>query len=405
MNSSRRTLLVLGFLVALGPFTVDLYIPAFPLVQDDFGTSAAAVQFTLTATTIGFALGQLVIGPWSDGVGRRKPLLVATALHIIGSLGVAVAPTVEAMLVFRLLQGAGAAGSGVVALAMVRDLYEGGLFVRMAARLAVVTGLAPVVAPFLGSLMLQAMSWRGLFGCIALYGLLALAIGASGLPETAPPSHRPDPPARRYRLLLTDRGFVGAALVGGLLVSSVFTYMSSSSFLFQNTYGLSAQSYSAVFAANAVGFVIGAQSTARLLGRIEPRRVLRYVLPMLAALGFALLLVAFAGENVAVVTIVTVAYFVLAGAVGPCLQVIGMAPHGERAGTAAALMGAANFGLAGATAPLAGALGVGSIGPIGLVMGLTMTIAVALFWTLVRNQVDVSSAHAPTGGSRWRRTR
>ncbi|ABW09902.1 drug resistance transporter, Bcr/CflA subfamily [Parafrankia sp. EAN1pec] len=395
MNSARRTLLVLGFLVALGPFTVDFYIPAFPLVQADFGTSAAAVQLTLTATTIGFALGQLAIGPWSDSIGRRRPLLVATALHVAGSLGVAAAPTVEVMLVFRLLQGAGAAGSGVVALAMVRDLFDGALFVRMAARLAVVTGLAPVVAPFAGSLMLSHMSWRGLFVCIALYGLAVLAVAAFLVRETAPLVRRAGAPLGRYRVLVTDRGFVGAALAGGLLVSSVFTYMSSSSFLFQETYGLSAQRYSLVFAANAVGFVIGAQTSARLVTRIGPRRLLRYVLPSLGFLGFTLLLAAFAGENVVVVTFVTALYFLLAGAVGPCLQVIGMAPHGERAGTAAALMGAANFGLAGATAPVAGLLGVGSIGPIGLVMGLTMTVAVVVFRVLARDRRE-ARAGAPS---------
>lgn len=380
-GETRRILVILCFLVALGPCTVDLYIPAFPLVQADLHTSAAAVQLTLTATTIGFALGQLAIGPWSDTIGRRYPLLLATALHVLGSLGAAAAPNVTTMLVFRLLQGAGVAGSGVVALAMVRDLFDGTAFVCMAARLAVVTGLAPVAAPFLGSQMLHYVTWRGLFVCIAAYGLAVLCVAGLLLGETRPPGVSPP---GRYHRLLTDRGFVGVGLIGGLVVSNVFTYMSSSSFLFQTTYGLSADGYSLVFAINAIGFVVGAQSAARLVGQIPARRLLSILLPLLALGGYTLLLVSFTGEGVPAVAAVTAVFFALAGGVGPCSQVIGMAAHGDRAGSAAALLGAANFGLAGLTAPIAGSLGVGSIGPVGLVMGLTMTVAVGIYWTLVR---------------------
>ena len=153
--------LVLGALTALGPFTIDLYLPAFPVLQSELGVSAAAVQLTLTGTMIGFGFGQLIVGPWSDKVGRRLPLILATGLHIAASVAAALAPDITWLLVFRLLQGFGAAAGGVVAMAMVRDLFGGKPLVRMLSRLALVNGLAPVLAPVIGSQMLAIMDWRG----------------------------------------------------------------------------------------------------------------------------------------------------------------------------------------------------------------------------------------------------
>ena len=159
--------LVLGALTALGPFTVDLYLPAFPVLQDELGVSAAAVQLTLTGTMIGFGFGQLIVGPWSDKVGRRLPLILATALHIAASVAAALAPDIVWLSAFRLLQGFGAAAGGVVAMAMVRDLFGGKPLVRMLSRLALVNGLAPVLAPVIGSQLLGVMDWRGVFVVLA----------------------------------------------------------------------------------------------------------------------------------------------------------------------------------------------------------------------------------------------
>ncbi|OUD99148.1 Bicyclomycin resistance protein [Clavibacter michiganensis subsp. michiganensis] len=179
-------IIVLGALVGLGPFTIDLYLPAFPVIKDQFGVSDAAVQLTLTGTTIGFALGQLVVGPWSDRVGRRLPLIVATSLHILASLGAALAPDVTVLLVFRILQGAGAAGGAVVAMAMVRDLFGGRPLVRMLSRLALVTGLAPILAPVIGSQLLRFVDWRGVFYALTAYAILVVIAVTFFIVETLP---------------------------------------------------------------------------------------------------------------------------------------------------------------------------------------------------------------------------
>ena len=212
--------LVLGALTALGPFTIDLYLPAFPAIEKNLMTTEAAIQLTLTATTLGFALGQLVVGPWSDKVGRRIPLIVATVVHIGASLGVAFAPDVFWVGVFRVLQGMGAAGGGVVAMAMVRDLFGGLPLVRMLSRLALVSGLAPIIAPVIGSQLLRVLDWRGIFWFLAAYGILAILAAVFFLVETLPRERRDDKGhstvGERYRALFTDRVFVGVAVVAGM---------------------------------------------------------------------------------------------------------------------------------------------------------------------------------------------
>ncbi len=226
---------VLGALVALGPFTIDLYLPAFPRVASEFGVPDSDIQLTLTATSIGFGLGQLLVGPLSDRVGRRVPLLLATTLHVIASIAVALAPSVPVLIALRLVQGVGAAGGGVVAMAVVRDLFGGQPLVMMLSRLALVSGVAPVLAPVIGSQLLAVLDWRGVFWCLAGFGALVLLAAALLIRETLPPARRRmrghSTVGERYRALFTDRIFVGALIIGGMTFAGVFTYLSSSPFI------------------------------------------------------------------------------------------------------------------------------------------------------------------------------
>jgi DHA1 family bicyclomycin/chloramphenicol resistance-like MFS transporter len=266
LSRSSRVLyvVVLGALVALGPFTIDLYLPAFPLVAEALDASEAAIQLTLTATMIGFGLGQLVVGPWSDTVGRRLPLILATAVHVGASVGVALAPDITGVLIFRVLQGIGAAGGGVVAMATVRDLFGGQPLVRMLSRLALVASLAPILAPVIGSQLLALLDWRGLFLALAAYGVVIVVLAAILIAETLPPERRRvrghSSTAQRYRAVLSDRVFVGVALIAGLMFSGLFAYLSASSFLFQNLYGFDAQQYGILFAVNSIGLAVGSKS-------------------------------------------------------------------------------------------------------------------------------------------------
>ncbi|MEJ1229683.1 MAG: multidrug effflux MFS transporter [Galbitalea sp.] len=389
--SSRQRLvyvLVLGALTALGPFTVDLYLPSLPRVQSDFGVSTSAVQLTLTATTIGFALGQLLVGPWSDRVGRRLPLIVATALHVFASICVALAPNIDLLIAFRLLQGFGAAAGGVVALATVRDLFGGYPLVRMLSRLALVSGLAPVIAPLAGSALLLLVPWRGIFWVLAAYGLLVVVASTVLIVETLPAERRRGPDrssaGARYRALFADRQFVGTALVSGLVFSGLFAYLTSSPFLFQDHYGFSAQQYGLLFATNSVAIIIGVQTSSRLARRIGPQWIIAAASALLLVAAAAIVVLDSLDAGVFGI-LIPLWFFILAcGFCFPCVQALALVHHGAEAGTAASVLGAANFGLAGLISPIIGLFGVTNAIPMGVMMIGTSCCAILALWILVR---------------------
>ncbi len=387
-NQRLVYIFALGALVALGPFTIDLYLPSFPSVAHEFQASDAAVQLTLTATSIGFALGQLLVGPWSDKVGRRTPLLIATAIHVIASIGVAFAPNIELLTVLRVLQGIGAAGGGVVAMATVRDLFGGQPLVRMLSRLALVTGLAPILAPVIGSQLLRVTDWRGIFVVLAVYGAVVLAVAALLIVETLPPAARGrsahSTVGARYRALFTDRIFVGVALIGGMVFSALFAYLSSSSFLLQDVFGLNAQQFGLAFGVGSVGVVLGNQISSRIVRRVGPQWVLVVALPVAFLAAVTIGVLAFFGFGLFAVLIPLWVILLACGFCFPIVQVLALAHHGEEAGTAASLLGAVNFGLAGVISPIVGVLGISTALPMAAVMAVTFAIAILSLWILVR---------------------
>ncbi|RZS68115.1 DHA1 family bicyclomycin/chloramphenicol resistance-like MFS transporter [Agromyces ramosus] len=381
--------LVLGALTALGPFTVDLYLPAFPVLQDELGVSAAAVQLTLTGTMVGFGFGQLIVGPWSDKVGRRLPLILATALHIAASVAAALAPDIVWLSVFRLLQGFGAAAGGVVAMAMVRDLFGGKPLVRMLSRLALVNGLAPVLAPVIGSQLLGVMDWRGVFVVLAIYGAAVLVAVAFFIVETLPESRRHvaghSTLRDRYAALFRDRVYLGAAIIGGMTFTGLFGYLSTSSFLFQEVYAFSAQQYGLLFAVNSIGIIIGVQTSSRLMrGPVQPQWILAITTVVHLSMAVAIMVLDSGGAGFWGTAIPLWIYILACGFAFPAVQVLALAHHGAEAGTAASLLGALNFGLAGLISPLIGLMGVGSAVPMAFVMVLAAVVAIAALWALVR---------------------
>ena len=380
--------IVLGALTALGPFTIDLYLPAFPQIEADLAVSTAAIQLTLTATTIGFAFGQLLVGPWSDTVGRRLPLILATSLHVAASLGVALAPDITWLMAFRVLQGFGAAAGVVVATATVRDLFGGYPLVRMLSRLALVSGLAPIAAPVIGSQLLLVMPWRGLFFVLAAYGVVIVVAASVFIVETLPPARRVDPGhasiGDRYRVLFGDRVFIGVAIIGGMSFSGLFAYLAASPFLFQDVYGLDPQGYGLLFAVNSIGVVAGVQISSQLAKRIAPQWILSVSTLVLLGSAIAIIVLDIAGAGF-FGTVVPLWFFITACGFGfPMVQALALTNHGKEAGTAASLLGAMNFGLAGLISPIVGMFGIANAVPMGVAMAATSVVSIASLWVIVR---------------------
>lgn len=389
--------LILGALTALGPFTMDTYLPALPTLQSDLSTSTSLAQLTLTATTIGFGVGQLLVGPWSDRVGRRLPLILATSLHIVACLGAALAPNIEVLSVFRFLQGFGAAAGGVVAQAMVRDLFGGRPLVRMLSNLALVNGLAPVIAPVLGSQLLLFMPWRGIFWVLAAYGAFVVGCVALWIVETRPPSARHHSVhatvGARYKAVLTDRVYIGIVMVGAMNFSGLFAYLSASTFLFQNLYHFSAQQYGLLFAVNSVGIIIGVQTSARIVHWIAPQWILACSTAVMLAAAIAITLDSALGLGEWGVMI-PLWFFICACGFGfPNVGVLTMNSHPHEAGTAASLLGAFQFVLAGIVAPIVGIFPMHSGLPMGGIMVVTATLSVLGLWFVVRPRTVPDIGH------------
>ncbi|MFG1677510.1 multidrug effflux MFS transporter [Micromonospora sp. NPDC049282] len=383
-----RLVLVLGSLIAVGPLTIDMYLPALPAIVADFATSSAAVQLTLTGTLAGLAVGQLLIGPLSDAVGRRRPLIAGLALHIVASSLCVVAPDIAVLGALRVVQGLGVAATAVVAMAVVRDLFSGAAFATLLSRLLLVMGAAPILAPTLGGGVLRWTDWRGVFVALALFGVLLVVVASIGLPETLPPERR-----RRggvvatislYGSLLRDRVFVGLVLVAGLAMAALFAYVAGSSFVLQQGYGLDEQQFGLAFGAGAVGLIAATQYNVRLLRRHPPQRILVAALGVGTLAGLAL--VGFAATNLGGLPALLVSLWVVLAAAGlamPNAPALALSRHGEAAGTASALLGAVQFGVGAVAAPLVGVLGTGAVA-MALVVAGGMVAALAVLLVVVR---------------------
>jgi DHA1 family bicyclomycin/chloramphenicol resistance-like MFS transporter len=383
-----RYVLILGSLSAFGPLSIDMYLPAFPAIAAELGTGPSQVQLSLTACTVGLALGQLVAGPLSDAFGRRRPLLTGLVVFTLASLLCAVAPSVYALAGLRLVQGLGGAAGIVVARAVVRDLYSGVAMARFFSLLMLVNGLAPILAPLIGGQLLRATSWRGVFLVLGAIGAVLLVATAFGVRETLPAeSRRPGRlggTLRTFRGLLGDRAFVGYSLSAALAFAAMFAYISGSSFVLQDVYGMSPQLFSVVFGVNSLGIVLVGQLNGRLVTRVDPRRLLAIGLGVNAVGGVAVALSAATGIGLGGLL---PALFLVASSIGmvfPNATALALSGHPETAGSASALLGVMQFLAGGSAAPLVGSAGTSSALPMGVVMGVLSLAAVTVFVVLTR---------------------
>ncbi|WP_083654245.1 multidrug effflux MFS transporter [Mycobacterium sp. GA-1841] len=374
-------ILVLGALVALGPLTIDMYLPALPRIADELSVSSSVAQLTLTGTLAGLALGQLIVGPLSDSLGRRRPLMAGIVLHMVASVLCVLAPDIAVLGVARGLQGMGAAAASVVAVAVVGDLFTGTVAATVMSRLMLVLGVAPVLAPSLGAAVLLHGSWHWVFVALVVVAGGLLAMAALALPETLPVSHRRPLAVRgivgTYVELLRDSRFVILVLVAALGMSGLFAYISAAPFVLQGRFGLDQQAFALVFAAGAIALIGSTQFNVVLLRRFSPQAITVAALSwsVVAGVVFVGLTVAHV-DGLAAFVVPVLAILAGMGLVLPNAPAVALSRHPDAAGTAAALLGATQFGLGAAVAPAIGTLGNGALA-LAAVMTAGMAVALA----------------------------
>ncbi|MFG1935729.1 multidrug effflux MFS transporter [Micromonospora tulbaghiae] len=380
-------LVLLGTLTAIGPLSLDMYLPAFPAMTRDLGADQAGIQLSLTTCLIGLALGQLVTGPLSDRWGRRRPVLVGVVAYTVLALACAAAPNAPLLAAARFAQGVAGGMGVVVARAVVRDLYSGRDAAKYFSRLTLVFGVAPVAAPGVGSLVLRFGSWRAVFVTLAVIGAVLAVAVALRLPETLPAERRSTGglggTVRTMRSLLADRVYLGYALTQGFAFAGLFAYISGSSFVFQDVFGVSAAVFSVIFGVNALALVAVGQANARLLDRFTPRRLLVTTLVVGVVTAAGVLTGALAGS----LAVTAVALFAFVGSLGmvmPNSTALALDAHARHAGTAAALMGGIQSVVGALAAPLVGLGGEGSALPMAVVLAGAAFLSLTAVLTMAR---------------------
>ncbi|MFI2366707.1 MFS transporter [Promicromonospora sp. NPDC019610] len=412
----RRTgllIVALGLLTTLGPLSIDLYLPAFPVLQRQFGADDGAVQLTLAGMTVGLALGNLVTGAWSDRVGRRRPLLLASALHVVVTLLCAAAPSLEALAALRVAQGVAAAGSSVLVLAIARDVSDGPGLVRLVSRITLITTTVPLLAPVAGAALLPLVGWRGIFGVLGVFSAVVLVVTTVVVPEThavgrgvradgdgsaernglagrgdsvgrngsamqggsADRSGSADRGTRaRLRAVLRDPGFRTATLLGAMTYAGVYAYVAASPILLQDVHGLTAGQFAAVFLANSLGLVVGVQVSASLQRRRPNAPVLIGFAALTAVAALAIVPLERAGAGLP--GLLPCLWVFVAGC-GGCFAgaaARALRDQSAQAGTATSLYGFGTFAAAGLIAPVAGLIGLHDAAPIAGVLTATALV-------------------------------
>ncbi len=386
-----RSAVILGLLSCVGPFAIDMYLPAMPTIAADLNASIAAVQGTVTAFFIAFGLAQLVYGPWADQAGRKPPLYVGVSIFIAGSIGCILSQDVTGLTAFRFVQGLGAAVVMVVPRAIIRDMHTGHAATRLMALIMLVISVSPMLAPLAGSVVIAVTTWRGIFWVLCAAAVASLVMTALLLPETLAPSDRVRVNMRSLlagsKTLLTDRMFMGLTFIGAFGMASFFVFITSASFVYTGQFGLSPTGFSLAFAVNAIGFFASSQLAAGLGQRFGARPVIRW-----ATAGFAICACATFALVAAGLTSLPVVMGGLflgnafLGLVIPTVMVLALDDHGDIAGLASSLGGTMQMLTGGLVTALAGPYFDGSALPMLAAIAICGIIAASLAMLVLSRQ-------------------
>lgn len=377
-----RTILILGALSAFGPLAIDFYLPGFPAMAQAFATDEKHIQLTLAVYFLGLSIGQLVYGPIADRFGRRVPLLVGVGLFTAASFACAFAPSLDWLIGARFVQALGGCAGMVLSRAIVSDKCDAVGSAKVFSQLMLVMGLAPILAPMLGGLLVNLYGWQAIFIVLTCFSAMASLAVALGLPESLPANVPRQPLSgalRQYGRLLKDREYLGHALTGGIAMAGMFAYIAGSPFVFIQLYGVPAEHYGWLFGSNAAGFILVAQVNARLLAKRGPAFLLSRMVWLYLAAGLTLLgISALHTEQLWPLLIPLFICIASLGCIIPNASACAMSGQGARAGSASALLGCLQFSVAAAAAWLVGVLHDGSAMPMAMVISLCGILAVSI---------------------------
>lgn len=378
-----RFAVVLGLLSAVGPIAIDMYMPGLPVIAAAFDTDVGAAQLTLVAFFLALAVGQPIYGPLTDAFGRRSPLIYGLILFVAAGIGCVFAPNIETLIALRFVQGFGICSTAVIVRAVIRDLYTGAEAARLLALTFLLLGISPLLAPLAGSFFLAYFSWQSVFWVFAAVGLLGLGLTLLLLPETLPPEKRDRRSLFRafsgYGGLIRDRRFMALTVVTGLVQTVLFSFVVGSAFFFMGVHGLPPWQYSLLFATCAVVGIGLAQLSAQAMQRLGTERLVIVSVTVCAAATTAFLVATVAGDPPLILSLplIWVAFAGLAFVMAPG-TVLALDPHGEKAGTASALMGTIQFGLGAVGAGLVSALFDGTAVPLAATMAGCAVLALVI---------------------------
>lgn len=389
--------LVLGLMSTIGPFAIDMYLPALPAIADDFGAPVASAQLTLTAYFIAFAVAQLFYGPASDMFGRKAPIYFGLGLFAVSSILCALAPTIELLSVLRFFQGLGAAGVMSIPRAIIRDRYTGAKATRLMSTVMLVISISPMLAPLVGSLVTVPFGWRAVFWAITIATGIALLLNTVALPETLPKDKRVpfklSEMLKAYGTLLRDSNYLGLTMIGGLGMASFFTFLGSASFVYMDFYGLTPTQFALAFAANAAGFFIATQFASTLMVRMGATRMIRTSVFAYSAIMISLFVIFIAGlGSFPILVGMLIVGNLFMGFIIPSVMVLSLEEHGPIAGAAASLGGTLQMVLGAACMFTGGLVFNGTPIPMLTIIALCASAALVLALLTVRNRPAAQAA-------------
>ncbi|MCW0952536.1 multidrug effflux MFS transporter [Weissella ceti] len=364
-------LFLLGILSAFGPLSLDLYLPGLPEMQQNLHTTPTMIQLTITASLIGLAIGQIIIGPWSDRVGRRRALLVGVGLFTLATIGIIVTPNIYGVILFRFIQGLGGSAGIVLSLAVIADSFEGLQLTRNVALNQMINGVFPIVAPVIGGVIIAMSHWQMTFITLAILGVILWVAIYTSLPETAPVqevSAKQVSPKQSFIALGHNKGFMYMAWTQALMMAGLFAYIAGSTFVLETIYHLSILQFSIVYAINGLGILIAAHLSARLAEKVGEYRALGAFIVISLVGGGLLWLNVVLSNNV---LLMCLAFFLIVAPVGGVSSLstsIAMQHVETGTGAASGILGLMRYAMGGLVSPLVGLMGADSLVPLAIVV-------------------------------------